>query len=272
MASSDFSDSSVIITGGSSFIGAATAKQFLEAGASVVLADLRMVEGGAVAELLGDRCEFVAADLRLDDDIERAVGIATGMAPVKVVVNNAATFIDHRLATDRSTWLDAFSVNVVASAILVQLCRDQLAASKGSVVNVGSISARVAQPGRLVYNTTKAAVLQMTKSLSQELAPDGIRVNSVSPGWTWSRNIEERYDDRDHADRFASEFQPLGRMADPEDVADAIVFLASDGASFITGTDIVVDGGYSALGPEALGQASSKVPPSSPRKDPMSHA
>lgn len=261
MASNDFSASSVIITGGSSLIGAATAKQFLAAGASVVLADQRVVEGSEVAGMLGDRCEFVAADLRLDDDIERAVGIATGMAPIKVVVNNAATFVDHELATDRSTWLDAFSVNVVASAILIQRCRDDLARSKGSVVNVASVSGRVSQPGRVVYNTTKAAVIQMTKSLSQELASDGIRVNSVSPGWTWSRNLEERYEDRNHADRFAAEFQPLGRMADPDDVANAIVFLASARASFITGSDLAVDGGYSALGPEALGQAAAKFPP-----------
>lgn len=257
-----FSGYSVIVTGGSSLIGAAVARGFLDLGATVVLADSRVAEGMAVVERLGSGCEFVATDLRLDEDIDRAVGIASGLAPIKAVINNAAVFVDHQLETDRATWLEAFSVNVVASAILVQRCREQLVASGGTVVNIASISGWVSQPHRLVYNTTKAAVVQMTKSLAQELAADGVRVNSVSPGWTWSRNIEGRYDDRDHADRFAAEFQPLGRMADPEEIAEAVLFLASDHASFITGVDLRVDGGYGALGPEALGQATAKVPPS----------
>jgi len=258
----DFAGTSAIVTGGSSLIGAAIAEGFLSRGAAVVIADMKVTEGNLVAAELGDGCEFVATDMRLDDDIDRAVGIATAMAPIKTVVNNAAIFVDHQLETDRATWLDAFNVNVVASSILVQRCRDQLVETKGSVVNVSSISARVSQPHRLVYNTTKAAILQMTKNLAQELAADGVRVNSVSPGWTWSRNIEARYHDRAQADLFAAEFQPLGRMADPEEVAAAVLFMASDGASFITGSDLSVDGGYGALGPEALGQAAAKVPPS----------
>ncbi len=259
--SRDYSGTSVIVTGGSSLIGEAIARVFLDRGAAVVIADVKVSEGTSLARDLGRGCEFVATDLRLDDDIDRAVGIATALAPIKTVVNNAAIFIDHQLETDRATWLDAFNVNVVAASILVQRCRDQLAETKGSVVNIGSISARVSQPGRLVYNTTKAAMLQMTKNLAHELAADGVRVNSVSPGWTWSRNIEARYDDRAHADRFAAEFQPLGRMGDPEEIAAAVFFLASDDASFITGSDLKVDGGYGALGPEALGQAAIKIPP-----------
>jgi NAD(P)-dependent dehydrogenase (short-subunit alcohol dehydrogenase family) len=84
----------------------------------------------------------------------------------------------------------------------------------------------------------------------------------VSPGWTWSRNIERRYGSRARADEFAAEFQPLGRMADPAEIADAVMFVASAGAGFMTGADLAVDGGYTALGPEALGQAARRFPPS----------
>ena len=96
--------------------------------------------------------------------------------------------------------------------------------------------------------------------MSQALAPLGIRLNSVSPGWTWSRNIEKRYGTREHADNFAGEFHAIRRMAEPEEIADAICYVCSDGATFVTGSDFAVDGGYSAMGPEALGQPYEKFP------------
>ncbi len=130
----------------------------------------------------------------------------------------------------------------------------------GAAVLVTSISGKASQPNRIVYPVTKAALLGLSRNMAQALAPLGIRLNSVSPGWTWSRNIEARYGSREYADDFAGEFHAIRRMAEPEEIADAICYLCSDGASFVTGSDFAVDGGYSAMGPEALGQPYEKFP------------
>ncbi len=140
--------------------------------------------------------------------------------------------------------------------MLMQAARAELAKNKGAIVNFGSISARVAQTGRWLYPVSKAAILQLTRNQAMDLAPDGIRVNAVSPGWTWSNIMDELTGgDRAKTDKVAAPFHLLERVGDPEEVAQAVLFLCSDEASFITGTDIRVDGGYTAMGPERAAPA-----------------
>ncbi len=252
----------VIITGGASLIALATARRLVVEGARVVLADRGADYAGDAEEAFGDNGRFLTGDVTDDAFLDEIVGTAIqAFGGVDGLVNAAVTFDDKLYETTRAEWLLALDVNVVSAAVLSQKAIPSMRQrGGGSIVYVASISGFRAQPNRMVYSVSKAALHMLAKTGATQLAKDNIRVNSLSPGWTWSRNIDRRYGGRERADAFAAEFQTLGRMADPKEIADGIAFLLSDDASFVTGTDLAVDGGYSALGPEALGQPFEKHP------------
>jgi NAD(P)-dependent dehydrogenase (short-subunit alcohol dehydrogenase family) len=258
----EFDGKVALVTGAGSWIGSAIATQLVQAGAHVVLADLDDGIGRDLAESLGDAARFVRTDVSLDDDLDAVVSTAIAeFGGIDLVVCAAAVFDDAQLETTREQWHHAFDVNVFGAAMLIEKAVPHMQRrGGGSIVVVASISGKRSQPNRLVYPVTKAALLGLTRNAAQLLADCSIRVNAVSPGWTWSRNIERRYGTRERADALAAEFHAIGRLADPEEIADAVLFLLSRRASFITGADLAVDGGYAAMGPEALGQAFDKVP------------
>lgn len=238
-----------IVPGGATKIGQAVVAAFRAAGPRVMVADINDAAGAAmVAEGVG----FTACDLR--DDAQIAALVAATLAAygrIDFLVNVACSYLDNGAASTRAEWLESFDVNVVGSVMLMQAARAELAKNRGAIVNFGSISSRVAQTGRWLYPVSKAAILQLTRNQAMDLAPEGIRVNAVSPGWTWSNIMDTLTGgDRAKTDRVAAPFHLLGRTGHPEEVASAVLFLCSDEAAFITGTDIRVDGGYTAMGPE----------------------
>jgi NAD(P)-dependent dehydrogenase (short-subunit alcohol dehydrogenase family) len=255
----DFDGKVVVITGAASFVGEAIGADLIAAGGSVVLGDRDADHGAAAAARLGSAARFVRTDVSQDADLDRLISTALDQhGRLDGVVGAAADFEDQLLASARELWDRVLDANVASAAMLTMKAAAAMTAG-GAIVHVASVSGHVSQPAHVVYNVSKAALLMLVKSSAHHLAPRRIRVNAVSPGWMWSRNIERRYGTRERADALAAEFQPLGRMAEPFEVAHAVTFLLSDRASFITGAELLVDGGYSTIGPEALGQPFERV-------------
>lgn len=238
-----------IIPGGATKIGQAVVDAFIERGAKVMVADINADAG---KKMVGENVAFCTTNLREDEQINNLVAqTKETFGRIDFLVNVACSYLDNGVESTRAEWIESLDVNIVGSVMLMQAAREELARNKGAIVNFGSISSRVAQTGRWLYPVSKAAILQLTRNQAMDLAGDGIRVNAVSPGWTWSNIMDELTGgDRAKTDRVAAPFHLLGRVANPEEVASAVLFLCSSEAAFITGTDIRVDGGYTAMGPE----------------------
>jgi NAD(P)-dependent dehydrogenase (short-subunit alcohol dehydrogenase family) len=249
----DLREHTIVVTGGSTLVGHGVVRAAHAAGASVAVVDIDGDGAAPLLEELGDSVSFHRADITRDDEIESAIGgIVERHGAVDGLVNLACVYSDEGAGSTREQWLHAFDVNVAGTVAVTRAAHKHLRASgRGAVVNITSISSKVAQTGRWVYPATKAALVQLTRSMAMDLTPDGIRVNSVSPGWTWSTVMSVMSGgDRAKVDAIAAPFHLTGRTGEPGEVGEVVAFLLSGAASGVTGADWAVDGGYSAMGPE----------------------
>ena len=234
-----------IVTGASRGIGAATARALAAAGSRVALVSRHAEDlAGVVAGAPGDHLA-IAADLAEADECERVVEEAlSAFGRVDILVNNAATAARLPITATPTAVIDRIlAVNVRAPLVLVGAVVPHMAdRGGGCIVNVTSVSGLVGTPRRAAYAASKGALDAATRSLAIELGGLGIRVNAVAPGvvdtamWASNKKVPGVVE-------AVSSLTPLGRWAQPEDIADVIVFLASDGARFVTGETISVDGG-----------------------------
>jgi NAD(P)-dependent dehydrogenase (short-subunit alcohol dehydrogenase family) len=220
-------------------------------GARVVIAGIDHEAGRAAAAALGDAALYVGTDI--EDDAQIAQCIAATIAhfgQLDLLVNNACVYDDAGIASTRAQWLHTLNVNLVSAAIFAQQAAAVMPRG-GVVVNLGSTGGKFGAAGRATYPASKAGLLQLTRNLAVTLAPQGIRCLSVSPAWTWSPAMERMSGGSiERADVVGARVHPLGRVGRGEEVAAAVAFACSSEASWITGADLPVDGGFSCLGPD----------------------
>ncbi|HIA75056.1 MAG TPA: glucose 1-dehydrogenase [Dehalococcoidia bacterium] len=243
----------VIVTGGASGIGRAICKIFASEGASIVVADID--ESGSQETLsqiesAGGKATAVTTDVSSEDSVSKMIEESSSFLDgIDILVNDAAAFIFGKVEdVGYKDWETVFGVNVIGAANTVKHSLPYLKESTSpNIVNIASVSGFIAQPAFVPYNASKGALLQLTRCLAMDLSEFNIRVNAVCPGAIYppatERHIAFENADRDEFLEKAGQDSFLKRVGRPEEVAYAALFLASDEASFITGSHLVVDGG-----------------------------
>lgn len=242
-----------IVTGAGSGIGRAIALAFAEAGAAVGCADVDRAAAKATSDAIaaaGGQALAVGCDVSVEPETTAAAdAIAQEFGPVRVLVNAAAAIDPHAtvLELSRAEWDRVFAVNVTGAFLMSRaVLPAMIAAGGGSIIHIASQLGRVGAPGRAVYCATKGALIQLAKAMAIDHAGQNVRVNTLSPGAVATQRLLVRFGDMDKVRAVLGPKHLLMRIGEPDEIARAALFLASDASSFATGSDLLVDGGYTA--------------------------
>jgi len=236
-----------LVTGGASGIGEAICRVFAEAGASVIVADINKAQAEALVGQLPN-ASAVVCDITDENSVNAAF---TGMDRLDVLVNNAGIgLVGSVEETDLVDFQRLFRVNVEGTFLVTKRAVPLLSAARGSVVNIGSVAGLVGIKKRFAYCATKGAVVAMTRQLAVEY-PTELRVNCICPGTVDTPFVEsylEKYhkNEKDQVRAQLNQRQPVGRLGKPMEIAQLALYLASDEASFVTGSIVTIDGGWTA--------------------------
>ena len=251
-----------IVTGGASGIGRSIVEEFCREGGAACFTGISEAGVSTAAELsaAGHAVLFLRGDME-DEAFCRSVTPAClrRFGKVNYLVNNAFSFTAKGADAAVADWERSMRVGPIAYSLMAASAVEPMAAQGGgAIVNMSSISAFIAQKNRWTYNAAKGAVLNLTRCMAYDFAKYHIRVNSVSPGWIWTREVYKAAaldgGGREKWDPIWGEYHMLGRCGEPVECAGPVLFLLSDDASFITATDLAIDGGYNGMGPEGLGK------------------
>ena len=251
-----------IVTGGASGIGKAIMEELCKEGASVAFSGISDIGTTTAKELTEAGFDVLFCKGDMADEIfckELVEQTVAKWGKINYLVNNAFSFNAHGMDATTEDWERVFMVGPVGYARMVQnVVQHMKKQGGGAIVNMSSISAFAAQVNRWTYNAAKGAVNTMTKCMALDLAKYNIRVNSVSPGWIWTREVYKAAaldgSGKEKWDSIWGQYHMLERCGEPVECAGPTLFLLSDDASFITATDLPIDAGYQSMGPEGLGK------------------
>lgn len=246
----DFSGKTVVVTGAGAGIGRAAALAFARRGAERVIVNgrsARVEDAARQISALGVQCAAVVGDIGKEETVERLFAAAEN---VDILVNCAGIVPQgDLLSTDMSVWDEAFDTNVKSVFLTCREAVRRMRGRGGAIVNVASVAGFKGIRNRALYAATKGAVIALTRSMAAEYVAEGIRVNAVSPGTVLSPSLQARIDtaaDPAEEKRMFERRQPIGRLGTPEEIAEAILFLADPANSYMTGENLVCDGGATA--------------------------
>jgi len=238
-----------LVSGAAGDIGRVICETFCRAGAKVVCADVDMEGAGETARGLGDAALPVACDVSSESQAQAAISLAVEhFGGLNVLVNNAAVFAPHATVEhmNLSEWERALAVNLTGAMLMSRHAIPAMRKTGGSIIHVASQLGHVGRAGRACYGMTKAALIHLATVMAVDHAQDGIRVNSLSPGPIATDRVVRNYGGPLAHGNAVGPMTLLGRAGTAKEIAAAALFLASDEASFVTGVDLLVDGGYTA--------------------------